>query len=215
VEETNAIPQRRPLRLAPQQARSALGRIRLDTRVGMAVSNLVALAIMGTTAATLNMSGIHEIRSAAEAASALRPLAGEFAFGLFAIGIIGTGLLSVPILAGSAAYALGEARSWPVGLARKPKEARAFYGALVLATLLGVAANIARINPVKALIWSAVLNALVSVPAMILILLIASDAKVMGQFTIGRGLRVLGWCAAIIMAFCSAIFLWTSASGKG
>jgi NRAMP (natural resistance-associated macrophage protein)-like metal ion transporter len=215
VEETNAIPQRQPLRLAPQQAPSALGRIRLDTRVGMGVSNLVALAIMVTTAATLNQAGMHEIRSAAQAASALRPLAGDFAFALFALGIIGTGLLSVPILAGSAAYALGEARRWPVGLARRPNEARAFYGALVLATLLGVAANIARLNPVKALIWSAVLNALVSVPAMVLILLIASDSKVMGQFTIGRRIRLLGWCAAVVMAFCSAIFLWTSATGNG
>ncbi len=128
AEDTKEEPERKPLVKAPRQGPDAIERIRLDTYVGMAFSNLVALAIMVTTAATLHVAGVHNIETSAQAAEALKPVAGEFAFTIFALGIIGTGLLAVPVLAGSAAYALGEARRWPIGLARRPMQAKAFYG---------------------------------------------------------------------------------------
>ncbi len=136
VEDTKAEPLQQPLRRRPSQGPVALARIQLDTLVGMGFSNLVALAILGTAAATLHVHGVSEITSAAQAAEGLRPIAGRFAFALFMLGSVGTGILSVPVLAGSAAYALGEARRWPVGLTRQPKQAKAFYGAIALATLL-------------------------------------------------------------------------------
>jgi len=195
VEDTKARPERRPLRVAPGQGRGALARIQLDTLVGMGFSNVVALAIMVTASATLHAAGHHELKSAADAAEALRPIAGNFAFALFALGIVGTGLLSVPVLAGSAAYALGESRRWPVGLARKPLHAKAFYGAIVVATFLGAAANIVSLSPVTALVWAAVLNAIVAVPVMALLMMMAVDRRVMGTFRISGLWRVLGWLA--------------------
>ncbi len=209
VEDTKAKSEREPLRNSPSQGPAALSRIRLDTLVGMGFSNLVALAIMVSAGATLHRSGIHEISSAADAAKALEPVAGHFAFALFAVGIIGTGLLSVPVLAGSAAYALGEARRWPVGLARKPREAKAFYGAIVLATCLGGAANLVAINAVDALVWAAVLNALVAVPVMALLVLMASDRQIMGRFGISRSWKWLGWLATGVMGVASVAFLVT------
>ena len=134
-------------------------------------------------------------------------MAGSFAFALFTIGIVGTGLISVPVLAGSAAYALGEARRWPVGLSRQPKQAKAFYATIALATLLGAIANILKISPIKALIWSAVLNALAAVPIMVLLMRIATSATIMGQFTISRRSRILGWLATAVMAGASAGFI--------
>ncbi|HET9390916.1 MAG TPA: divalent metal cation transporter [Steroidobacteraceae bacterium] len=199
VEDTRAKPTRSPLRAAPRQAPAALARIRLDTTVGMALSNLVALAILVTSAMTLHVAGVHEISTAAQAAQALRPLAGSLASGLFALGIVGTGLLSIPVLAGSAAYALGEARGWEVGLSRKPRQAKAFYGAIVLATVLGAAANVAALSPVKALVWVAVINGLVAVPVMVLIMLLGTRRAVMGQFPVSGVEAAGGWLATLVM----------------
>jgi Mn2+/Fe2+ NRAMP family transporter len=199
AEDTKEEPLRKPLVQAPQQGPDAIERIRVDTYVGMALSNAVALAIMITTAATLHGAGISDIDSSSQAAEALRPVAGPFAFALFAVGIIGTGLLAVPVLAGSAAYALGEARKWPIGLARKPKEAKAFYLAIAAATLVGVLINFSPINPIKALYWSAVINGVVAVPVMVIMMLMAANTRVMGKFTISSAMRVIGWSATLVM----------------
>jgi NRAMP (natural resistance-associated macrophage protein)-like metal ion transporter len=207
VEDTKTEPIREPLCRQPGQGADALARIRLDTLVGMGVSNLVGLAIMATSAATLHTAHIDTVESAAQAAQALRPLAGSFAFALFAIGIVGTGLLSVPVLAGSAAYALGEAKRWPVGLSRPPKQAEAFYATIACATLLGAAANVLNVSAIKALIWSAVLNALAATPIMVLLMRIAANPTIMGEFTISRRSNILGWCATILMGGASAGFI--------
>src|ERR1700730_2823784 len=145
VEDVEASPKRDPLKYAPRQAKSALERIRLDTYIGMAFSNLVAVIV--TTAATLHANGITNIQTSSQAAEALRPVAGRFAFSVFTLGILGTGLLAVPVLAGSAAYAISEARKWPTGLARLPLQAKAFYTTLAMATLVGVALNFTSFNP--------------------------------------------------------------------
>jgi NRAMP (natural resistance-associated macrophage protein)-like metal ion transporter len=200
AEDTKEEPQRKPLLKAPRQGPDAFERIRLDTYVGMAFSNTVALAIMITTAATLHAAGITDIQSSSQAAEALRPVAGAFAFTLFGVGIIGTGLLAVPVLAGSAAYALGEARKWPTGLARKPKQAKAFYLALAGATLVGILINFSPIDPIRALYWSAVINGIVAVPVMVIMMRMASNAKVMGKFTISPTMRTIGWVATLVMA---------------
>jgi NRAMP (natural resistance-associated macrophage protein)-like metal ion transporter len=210
VEDTKALPLRQPLLRRPRQAKSALARIRVDTLVGMAFSNLVALAILITSAVTLHTRGISQIQTAAQAAVALRPVAGTWAFMMFALGIIGTGLLSVPVLAGSAAYALGEARRWPVGLSRRPLEAKAFYASITLATLLGALANFVHINPIKALLWAAVINGMVSVPIMVMVMLLGARADVMGKFRISMRLKLTGWTATIVMAGASAVFLYSS-----
>jgi NRAMP (natural resistance-associated macrophage protein)-like metal ion transporter len=207
VEDTKTEPIRVPLLRKPAQGDNALARIRVDTVVGMAVSNSVALAIMATSAATLHGAKVKDIDSAAQAAEALRPLAGEFAFALFAIGIIGTGLLAVPVLAGSAAYALGEARRWPVGLSKQPTNAKAFYTTIAVATLLGAVANIFHISPIKALVWSAVLNAVAAVPMMVLLMQMGSNSKVMGTFTISRRSRIIGWLATGVMGVASLGFI--------
>jgi NRAMP (natural resistance-associated macrophage protein)-like metal ion transporter len=207
VEDTKAEPLREPLLRRPDQGPDALSRIRLDTLVGMGISNLVAIAIMATAAATLHVHGVHELSSAAQAAETLKPIAGNFAFALFALGIVGTGLLSVPVLAGSAAYALGEARKWPVGLSKQPSQAKAFYGAIAVATLIGAAANIFKISPVKALIWAAALNAFVAAPVMVLIMKMATSKKVMGQFKITGAWVITGWIATAVMSVASLGFL--------
>jgi Mn2+/Fe2+ NRAMP family transporter len=200
VEDTKADPQRVPLRRKPTQGASELARIRLDTIVGMAFSNLVGLAILIATASALRGARVEEVQTAAQAAQALRPLAGDFAFALFALGIVGTGLLSVPVLAGSAAYAVGEARRWPVGLSRKPLQAKAFYTTITLATLLGALANVVAINPMKALLWAAVLNGIVAVPVMALLVRMAANRKIMGRFVVPRPWLLLGWIATAVMA---------------
>jgi len=199
VEEVRADPQAKPLVRAPAQAPIEFGRIRLDTLVGMAFSNLVALAIIITTAATLHAHGVTEIETSAQAASALRPLAGDFAFVVFALGIIGTGLLAVPVLAGSAAYALAEARKWPEGLARKPGRAKAFYATIAIATLVGILINVSPVSPIKALYWSAVINGVAAVPIMAMMMHMISSPGVMGKFPVPRWLRVAGWCATAVM----------------
>jgi NRAMP (natural resistance-associated macrophage protein)-like metal ion transporter len=199
AEDTKENPERQPLLKAPRQGPDAIERIRLDTYIGMAFSNAVALAIMITTAATLHQAGITDIDSSSQAAEALRPVAGPFAFMLFTMGIVGTGLLAVPVLAGSAACALGEARRWPVGLARKPKAAKAFYLTIGTATLIGILINFSPINPIKALYWSAVINGVVAVPVMAIMMSMAVNPKVMGKFTIPPLMRVIGWVATAVM----------------
>jgi NRAMP (natural resistance-associated macrophage protein)-like metal ion transporter len=200
VEDDRVDDDRDPLVQAPRQAPAALRRIRADTLIGMAFSNAVALAIILTTAATLNKAGITDIESSAQAAEALRPIAGDFAFALFAMGIVGTGLLAVPVLAGASAYAIGEACKWPVGLSRKPRHAKAFYTTLVLACILGMGILFTPINPIKALYWSAVINGIVAVPVMTVMMLMTAKAGVMGEFTIRGWLRWLGWTATAAMA---------------
>jgi len=199
AEDTKEEAERKPLLKAPRQGDDAIERIRLDTYVGMGFSNLVALAIMVTTAATLHGAGVTNIESSAQAAEALKPVAGDLAFTIFALGIVGTGLLAVPVLAGSAAYAVGEARKWPVGLARRPLQAKAFYATVALATLIGALINFSPINPIKALYWSAVLNGIVAVPVMAIMMLISVNPKIMGKFTIGGAMRVMGWTATAVM----------------
>jgi len=179
----------------------AFSRIRADTIVGMGFSNLIALAIIFSTAATLNKAGITNIQSSAQAAEALRPLAGNFSFVLFALGIIGTGSLAVPILAGSAAYAMGEARRWPIGLARRPKAA-AFYSTLTVATAIGVAITFTPVDPIKALYWTAVVNGVIAVPVMTTMMLKASQRRVMGTFTLKGGLLWLRWASTLAMSAC-------------
>jgi NRAMP (natural resistance-associated macrophage protein)-like metal ion transporter len=207
VEDTKTEPIREPLRHRPAQGAAALSRIRLDTLIGMAISNLVALAIMATAAATLHGAHIQELASAAQAAEALRPLAGSFAFALFALGIVGTGLLSVPVLAGSAAYALGEARRWPVGLSQQPKQAKAFYATIAIATVVGAIANMLKMSPIKALVWAAVLNAIAAVPIMVLLMRIATNSSIMGKFTISSRSCLVGWIATAVMAVASLGFI--------
>lgn len=193
----------KPLVKAPWQAIGAFGRIRADTLTGMAFSNLIALAIILTTAATLNKAGITSVESSAQAAEALRPIAGEFAFVIFALGIVGTGLLAVPVLAGSAAYAIGEACKWPIGLSRKPRDAAAFYSTLAGSTLLGMTITLTPIDPIKALYWTAVINGLVAVPVMFVMMIMTAQPRVMGKFTIKGWLRWLGWAATLAMAACA------------
>lgn len=200
VEDLKAKPTKEPLKEAPEQSETAHKRIRLDTYIGMAFSNLVAIAIILTTAATLHTAGKTAIESSSQAAEALRPVAGSFAFDIFALGIIGTGLLAVPVLAGSAAYALGEARKWPVGLDRKPLEARAFYGTIAVATALGVLLNFTPINPIKALYWSAIVNGISAVPIMSMMMLMTARKEVMGEVRIPIVMRGIGWLTTAVMA---------------
>jgi len=200
VEDEQEKPEQQPLIEAPRQAPRELYRIRVDTVVGMALSNIVALCIVVTAAATLHAHGKTDIATSAEAAEALRPIAGPFAFALFACGIIGTGLLAMPVLAGSAAYALGEAMGWRVGLAQKAKRAPAFYAAIGLATLIGALMNFSPIDPVRALFWSAVINGIVAVPIMAIMMLMTRRRDIMGEFVLPRYLRVLGWAATAVMA---------------
>jgi NRAMP (natural resistance-associated macrophage protein)-like metal ion transporter len=183
--------------------KSELARIRLDTMVGMAFSNLIGISIIISTAATLHAAGTSNIESSAQAAAALKPLAGPFAELLFALGIIGTGLLAVPVLTGSTAYAIGEARKWPVGLSRKPKQAAAFYGVLALSGALGIALNFFSLNPIKALFWSAVINGVLAAPVMVILMLLARSRKVMGPFVVRGWLYYLAWVSTVAMAICT------------
>jgi len=200
VEEQRATPGHQPLRQAPEQGRRHLRRIKIDTYVGMTFSNLIAFCIMLTTAATLHGAGVTEIDSAARAASALRPLAGDFAFLLFAAGIIGTGLLAVPILAGSAAYAVAETFGWRIGLGLSLAEARGFYSILMIATVLGVLIDLSGVDSIKVLIWAAIVNGVVSVPIMAILMFLVSDARTMSTFIASARLKRLGWLACVVMA---------------
>ena len=199
VEDTKERDGARPLERAPEQANAEFSRIRWDTYVGMGLSNMVALFIVVTTAATLHAHGVTNIQTSSQAAEALRPIAGPLVFVIFALGIVGTGLLAVPVLAGSAAYAVGEAFGWHVGLARKAHRAKAFYGFLFAAVAAGVIMNMTPIDPIKALFWSAVINGVVAVPVMGMLMHLSSHREAMGDFTLPMTLKVLGWAATIAM----------------
>jgi len=200
VEDIKDVSERKPLVAAPKQGPDAINRIEIDTYIGMAFSNLVALAIMFTTAATLHAAGTTDIQTSSQAAEALKPIAGSFAFAIFTLGIVGTGLLAVPVLAGSSAYALGEALKWPTGLARKPLQAKAFYATIIVSTLAGIAITFSPLDPIKALFWSAVINGVVSVPVMAMMMLITSNTKIMGKFALTGILKYVGWLATAVMA---------------
>jgi Mn2+/Fe2+ NRAMP family transporter len=184
---------------APEQAPAQLRRIRIDTYFGMGVSNIVGFFIILTTAATLHAHGVTVIDTAEQAAKALRPFAGPFATLLFTLGIVGTGFLAIPVLAGSAAYALGETFRWRIGLEEKPQRARNFYLVLALSILTGSTLNLLHINPIRALYWSAVLNGVLSAPVMAIMMLMASNRKVMGGFTVPPYLRMVGWLGTALM----------------
>jgi NRAMP (natural resistance-associated macrophage protein)-like metal ion transporter len=199
AEDELAEPDPRPLREHPRDARREMRRISIDTWSGMAFSNLVALCIVVGAAATLHANGVTDIASAADAAAALKPIAGPFAQVVFSAGIFGTGLLAVPTLAGSAAYAVGEAFSWTVGLSRRAIEARAFYATIAGATLIGTALAFSPLDPVKALFWSAVLNGVVAAPLIVALTVMGSLRSVMGVLVLPYWLRALGWLSAALM----------------
>ncbi len=199
VEGMHESPHTLALTQRPAPAQAEFSRIRWDTYLGMGLSNVVALFIVLTTAATLHAHGITDIQTSAQAAEALRPIAGRWVFLVFALGIIGTGLLALPVLGGSAAYALGELRGWPVGLARKLGRAKAFYATIAAATVVGGALNFSAIDPIKALFWCAVVNCIVAVPVMIMMMHLSTHAPAMGSFRLPGGLRMVGWLATAVM----------------
>jgi len=196
----------KPLCVTPKTAGPELARIRLDTIVGMAFSSLVSLAIVFATAATLHSHGIVDVATSAQAAEALRPIAGEFAFALFALGIIGTGLLAVPVLAGSAGYAVSEVFGWAETLDARPNDARAFYATIAVATMLGAALNFVGLDPVRALYWAAVVNGVLAAPLMAVMMLIVRNPRVMGRLTVSRAMAIWGWMATAVMAAVSLAF---------
>lgn len=200
VEEVKEKSGAKPLSRDHKSAQAEFSRIRIDTYLGMFFSNIVALFIMITAAATLNAHGVTNIQTSAQAAEALRPIAGPYVFLIFALGIIGTGMLAVPVLAGSAAYALGEAFGWHVGLARILSRAKLFYATIFVAMLIGVGLNFSAIDPVKALFWSAVINGVVAVPVMVMMMMLASRPSIMGRFTLKPALKWTGWFATLAMA---------------
>ena len=208
VEEIKITRGEKALRRAPSHAFTQFSRIRMDTYFGMAFSNLIAFFIILTTAATLHAIGEHDIATAAQAAKALEPLAGRWAFLLFSAGIVGTGLLAVPVLAGSAAYGLGEALRWNASLEQKPANAKKFYGAIAACTALGAMMSFTSLDPIKALFWAAVLNGIAAVPLMLIIMAMATSRKVMGTFVLPPYLKVLGWMAALVMSMvCAGLIL--------
>jgi len=196
----------KPLCVAPREAGPELKRIRTDTLVGMAFSSIVSLAIVFATAATLNANGITDIETSAQAAEALRPVAGQFAFAMFALGIIGTGLLAVPVLAGSAAYAVTEMAGKAGSLDAKPLQARLFYATIAATTLAGAALTSVAIDPVRALYWAAVVNGVLAAPLMVVMMLIVRNPRAMGELTLSRTATILGWSATLVMAGATAIF---------
>ncbi len=184
--------------------------MRFDTITGMFVSNLVALAIMISTAATLHAAGKTDIQTAADAARALEPLAGKFAFLLFSLGIIGTGMLAIPVLAGSAAYAVSETRHWKAGLDNMPWEAKGFYTVITAAVALGLGIDYSGLDPIKALYWSAVVNGVIAVPMMAAMMIVAGNKRKMGQFTAGPSLSILGWASTAVMAAATLTMVYFS-----
>lgn len=193
----------------PRIFKTEIRQMRIDTSLGMFFSQAVMFFIIVTAAATLNASGIHTIGSAAEAASALKPVAGNFAFILFALGIVGTGLLAVPVLAGSAGYALAEAFGWKVGLGKKFSQAKGFYSVIAVATLIGLLVNFSNIPPITMLYYAAIINGFLAPPLMILILLIANNKKIVGSHTNSWFSNALGITITIIMSLISLALLYT------
>jgi NRAMP (natural resistance-associated macrophage protein)-like metal ion transporter len=207
AEEIVDTPGGRPLKDVPRAAKRQFRRMRVDTIIGMAFSNVIAMIIILATAATLHAHGITRIDTASEAAEALRPIAGRFAFLLFAMGIIGTGLLAVPVLAGSAAFAVSETGDWKRGLEYMPGQAMRFYGLIAGATLLGIAFDWISIDPVKALFWSAVFNGLAAVPLMGAMMVLVARRTVMGRFTAAPLLSFFGWAATAVMGAAAAALI--------
>jgi Mn2+/Fe2+ NRAMP family transporter len=203
-------PKEHPLLEAPQEAPKQISRIEVDTITGMFASNFIALAIMVSTAATLHKAGVTNINTAADAAKALEPIAGHFAFALFSIGIIGTGLLAIPVLAGSAGYAIAESQGWKSGLDNMPWQARGFYTVIGAAVLLGLGIDYSPLDPIKALYWSAVVNGVIAVPMMAAMMIVAQNKKKMGKFRAGRVLGTLGWLSTLVMAAATITMLYVS-----
>ncbi len=192
-----------PGALDPSDAPAQFARIRTDTAIGMGASNLIAIFIIFATAATLHAAGVTDIQTSSQAAEALRPIAGPLTFAVFAAGIIGTGLLAVPVLAGSSAYALSETFQWREGLDRRLLQAKSFYATIAVSTLVGVGLNFTELDPVKALYWSAVVNGVLAAPVMAVLMLIAGNARIMGELTLPLPMRIGGWAATLVMLLAS------------
>ena len=207
--EDMQLARERPLFEQTSDTKHHLQRMAVDTGVGMAFSNGIAFCIMITTAATLHQAGLTNIATAADAAEALRPLAGPLTFALFSLGIIGTGLLAVPVLAGSAGYAVAEAMHWRSSLELKPLRARGFYAVITAATLIGAALGFTTVDPIKMLFWAAVINGFVAVPVMIAMMIMASRLQLMGKYKLGAGVAFAGWASTLLMAVAAGVLLWS------
>lgn len=208
VEEVGCNDDQNPLKISPREAPAQLERIRWDTYLGMAFSNLVAFFIILTAAATLHARGITEAATAAQAAQALSPLGGRWAVGLFVCGIVGTGMLAIPVLAGSAAFAMGESFHWRASLEDKPAQAPRFYLAIVTASVVGILLNFLHFDPIRALFWSAVVNGALAAPVMAIVVHMAASKKVMGRFVIPIHLKVMGWAGTLVMFIaCLGVFV--------
>jgi NRAMP (natural resistance-associated macrophage protein)-like metal ion transporter len=213
VEEVTADSAAQPLLQKPEGAPVQLQRILFDNLVGMAVSNVIAFFIILTAASALNAHGVTDVQTSAQAAQALRPIAGDFAFLLFSAGIVGTGLLAIPVLAGSAGYAVGELQGWKAGLEVRPVEAASFYSVIAASVLLGLALTWSDIDPIKALFWSAVINGVTSVTIMAAMMIVGTRRRQMGPFTAPRAMAVLGWLATAVMAAAVVILGWSLRNG--
>ncbi|MBR1174345.1 divalent metal cation transporter [Bradyrhizobium sp. KB893862 SZCCT0404] len=213
VEEMNQGKRDKPLRDLPSGGDPEIARIRADTIVGMLLSNTIAFFIILTTASVLHANGVTNINSATQAAEALRPLAGNFTFALFALGIIGTGLLAIPVLAGSAAYGVAEIFGWRATLEARPEKAVGFYTIIAAATIIGFGLGFTGIDSIHMLVWSAVLNGIVAVPIMAMMMLIVASRAIMGRFKARSWLVVLGWLGTAIMALAVLALLGSSLIG--
>ena len=210
VEDNIRRPEAAELHAHPAYAAEHLLRIKQDTYIGMLFSNGIALCIVLATAITLNEHGITNILTATQAAEALRPIAGNFAFAIFAFGIIGTGLLAIPVLAGSAAFAVSEVFGWKAGLSHGFHEAQGFYTIIIIATVMGTIMGLLEIDPIKALVWSAIINGVISVPIMVVMMRIGQSERIMGKLTISRRHRIFGWAATGVMALAVVFMLATN-----
>ncbi|HEY1131287.1 MAG TPA: divalent metal cation transporter [Roseateles sp.] len=206
---------RRPLpqaqRHSPQRIKTHLRHIRQDTFIGMLLSNVIALCIVLSAAVALNLNGHVDVKSSADAAAALQPIAGDFAFAVFSLGIIGTGLLAIPVLAGSAAFAVSEIFGWRAGLSRRFQDARGFYSIILAATLLGSGLSLFEVDAMSALVWSAVINGVIAVPIMAVMLVIGRSRALMGRFVVPLPVEVVGWLATGLMGIAALVMLFTMA----
>jgi NRAMP (natural resistance-associated macrophage protein)-like metal ion transporter len=207
VEEETCVVGRRLLEQRKGATDEEIRDEKVDTIVGMVFCNVVFYFVILSAGATLHLSGVTEIQSATDAAQALRPLAGDLATLLFAVGLIGAGLLAVPVLTGSAAYAVAETFGWTSGLDEKPGAAKQFYGVIAASTLMGVAIDFIGVNPISALFWTAVINGVVAPPLLAVVMLVANNKKVMGKRTNGPVTNVIGWFAAVLM-FVAAVAMF-------
>ncbi|MED5617779.1 NRAMP family divalent metal transporter [Ideonella sp. BN130291] len=199
AEQRQRTPDPEDLARHPRFVREHLYRIKLDTVIGMLFSNGIAFCVMLATAITLHQHGLTDIQTSRQAAEALRPIAGDFAFTLFALGIVGTGMLAVPVLAGSAAYAVADVFQWRSGMDHALGEAKGFYGVLVAATIAGTLVDFTSLDPIKALVWSAIVNGVIAVPIMAVMMRMGSDVRILGDYTLTRRHRLLGWLATSAM----------------